>query len=242
MLVIPAVDIKNGRCVRLIQGDPNQETVYSDSPVDQAKAWEDQGAKLLHIVDLDGAFEGVPKNLSLIEKMRTEITAEIELGGGIRDLETISRYKEIGIDRIIVGSAAFEDRVFLKAACEKYADSLIVGIDVVDMKVAIHGWKNVTETGFYEFVEEIKSLGVGELIVTDISRDGMLGGIDPDFYREILEKTGLKIIASGGVGTMDDLRKLKPLAEKGLRGAIVGKALYEKRIDLAQAVEEIYAG
>jgi len=242
VLVIPAVDIKNGRCVRLIQGDPNQETVYSDSPVDQAKAWEDQGAKLLHIVDLDGAFEGVPKNLSLIEKMRTEITAEIELGGGIRDLETISRYKEIGIDRIIVGSAAFEDRVFLKAACEKYADSLIVGIDVVDMKVAIHGWKNVTETGFYEFVEEIKSLGVGELIVTDISRDGMLGGIDPDFYREILEKTGLKIIASGGVGTMDDLRKLKPLAEKGLRGAIVGKALYEKRIDLAQAVEEIYAG
>lgn len=242
MLIIPAIDLKEGRCVRLIKGDPNRETVYSDSPCDQAKIWEEQGAKLLHIVDLDGAFEGIPKNLSLIEDIRKSTDIDLEIGGGIRDLKTIEHYINIGIHRIIIGSAAYENRDFVKSACEAFPGKIIVGIDVVDNMVAIHGWKTITKTHLHDFGKEMKDLGVSELIITDINRDGLLTGIDPDFYRNALKETGLPIIASGGVSSILDVKKLIPLKKDGLKGIITGKAVYEKKLDIKEAIEVIHAG
>ncbi|GMT49158.1 MAG: 1-(5-phosphoribosyl)-5-[(5-phosphoribosylamino) methylideneamino] imidazole-4-carboxamide isomerase [bacterium] len=242
MLIIPAVDIKEGRCVRLVKGDPNQETVYSDSPVDQAKHWENEGAKLLHVVDLDGAFQGTPKNLALIQEISEALTIDIELGGGIRNMSIVEQYIEIGIKRIIIGSAAYEDKKFLKEACTAFPGSIIVGIDVLDNCIAIHGWKDVTKSHFYDFASEIKDYGVKELIITDISRDGMLSGISKDFYEEALENIKMPIIASGGVSTIDDIKKLLPLKDKGLVGVIAGKSLYENTLDLKEGLEVIHAG
>ncbi len=242
MLIIPAIDIKNGCCVRLTQGDPNQETVYSNSPVQQAKIWESKGAKLIHIVDLDGAFEGIPKNIDLIQDIRNSVKVDIEIGGGIRDIRTIEKYMEIGIQRIIVGSAAYKDKDFLKDASKRYSKQLIVGIDVMNYFVAIHGWKDITDTHLYDFAKIIKDHGIKELIVTDIKQDGMLTGINVDFYDKILENTKMKIIASGGVSQLNDVKRLIPLEKKGLKGVIIGKALYEKKLELGEALEEIHAG
>lgn len=242
MLIIPAVDIKNGRCVRLIQGDPDQETIYSDSPVEQAKIWESQGAKLIHIVDLDGAFSGMPSNLKLIEEIRNNLSVELEVGGGIRDISTVKQYIDIGINRIIIGSAAFKSREFVKEACENFPQSIIIGIDVVDNNVAIHGWKDITDTHFYDFANELKKYGASELILTDIKKDGMLTGINPDFYENALDEIKLPIIASGGISNLDDIKKLLPLKDKGLKGVITGKALYEKKIDLKEAIKVVHAG
>jgi len=242
VLIIPAVDIKNGRCVRLIQGNPDQETVYSNSPVDQAKFWESQGAKLIHIVDLDGAFSGIPNNLSLIKEIRDAVNIDIELGGGIRDLSIANQYIQIGINRIIIGSSAFNNKDFIKKALEKYSNKIILGIDVVDGNVAIHGWKDVTDTHFYDFANEIKLYGAREIILTDIKKDGMLTGIDVNFYEKALENIKLPIIASGGISNINDIKNLIKLKNKGLKGAILGKSLYEKKIDLQEALKVANAG
>ncbi len=236
MYIIPAIDIKNGKCIRLVQGDPNKETIYSDSPVDQAKVWASYNIKRLHIVDLDGAFSGIPKNLDIIKEIRDNISVEIELGGGIRDINTIKAYLNAGIDKVIIGSAAFKNRDFLKEACQRFPDSITVGIDVVNGNVAIHGWKDITDIHFYRFGVECKEYGVKELIITDIKRDGMLSGISPSFYEKALTKIELPIIASGGLSNLDDIKALSMLESKGLIGVITGKALYENKIDLAEAI------
>jgi len=240
--IIPAVDIKDGRCVRLVQGDPERETVYSDSPVEQAKWWESFGVELLHVVDLDGAFSGEPRNLDVIEKIKNETSIDIEVGGGIRDLQIVRQYVNIGVNRIIIGSAAIKNKDFVEEACKEFPGKIIVGIDVVDENVAIHGWKDVTDVHYYHFSAEMKKIGVSEIILTDISKDGMLGGVDVHFYEKSLEKIGLPIIASGGVSSIDDIKNLMPLSKKGLKGVITGKAIYDKKLDLKEAMKVINAG
>ncbi len=242
MYIIPAIDIRGGKCVRLVQGNPNQETVYSKSPVEQAKLWESSGVKLLHIVDLDGAFSGVPKNLEIIKKIREELSIDLEVGGGIRDMHTIKDYLQIGINRIVVGSAAVRNREFIEEACQQFPNSIIVGVDVINGNVAIHGWKDVTDIHFYRFIADVKKLGVNEIILTDVQKDGMLQGINSSFFEKALEEIKLPIIASGGISELDDIKKLAQLKSKGLKGAIIGKALYENRIDLSEALKIAEAG
>jgi phosphoribosylformimino-5-aminoimidazole carboxamide ribotide isomerase len=235
VLIIPAIDIKNGKCVRLFKGDFDKEKVYGNSPVSQAKEWEKHGGDIIHLVDLDGALEGKPVNLGLIKEIRKSVSTPVEIGGGVRTMEIIDEYVNAGIDRIIIGSKAYKDPEFVKEACKKYHGKIIVGIDMADKKVAIHGWKDVTDTDGILFAKQMQEYGVSELIITDIAKDGTLSGISPQFYAEILDNVSIPVIASGGIGSLDDIKALAPLSDKGLIGTIIGKALYENKITIKEA-------
>lgn len=239
MLIYPAIDIRNGKCVRLTQGEFNAEKIYFDKPYEVAKVWEDKGAKILHIIDLDGAIGGEPKNLSAIEKIVKSIDIPIQVGGGIRNIESIERLMNIGVDRIILGTKAIEDRDMVIEALSLYKEKVIVGIDAKDGYVAIAGWTKTSEKKVIDFAREMEAIGVKAIIYTDIAKDGMLQGPNFKSTKELNDNVKIDIIASGGVSTMDDLALL---SEIGVAGAIVGKALYEGKIDLSQIKDGVIDG
>lgn len=237
MLVIPAIDLRDGRCVRLVQGEIGTETIYSDEPVEMAKRWEELGAPRLHIVDLDGAFKGSPQNLDIVKEMVKSVKIPLQLGGGIRSLETIKEVLDIGVDKVILGTAAILSPELVSASCTEYGEHIVVGIDGKDGMVAIEGWETTVEMTVEELAQKIAELGVKRVIFTDTRRDGTLKGPNLEGTRHLAEACGLKVIASGGVSSLDDLRALRALKQYGVEGIIMGKALYSGAIDLKDALK-----
>lgn len=236
MIILPAIDLKEGRCVRLEQGLMDKDTVYNDNPAAQALLWQEQGGEFLHIVDLDGAFAGVPKNKSAIQSIVQAIDIPSELGGGIRDLETIEAYLDLGINRVILGTVAKENPDLVKEACRKFPGQIVVGIDAKDGLVAVRGWADVTEKKATEMAREMEGFGVEAIIYTDISRDGMMQGPNIEATRALAEAITIPVIASGGLSTLDDIRKLLKIESSGVSGVITGKAIYSGAIDLREAI------
>jgi phosphoribosylformimino-5-aminoimidazole carboxamide ribotide isomerase len=234
MLVIPAIDLKDGKCVRLVQGKETAVTVYSDDPASTARRWESCGAKMLHVVDLDGAFRGNQMNFSAIRKIRESVSMPIEVGGGIRDMEKIDELVRIGIDRVILGTVAVEKPAIVSEAAGKYPGRIIVGIDARDGKVAVKGWVEETSVDAGKLAEEVAAKGAGGVIYTDISRDGMMTGPNIIAMEEMVRSVNIPVIASGGVSSMDDIRDLMGI--KDLWGVITGKAIYSGAIDLREAI------
>ena len=235
MIIIPAIDLKDGKCVRLLQGKEDEVTVYSDDPAAMANKWVDLGARLLHLVDLDGAFSGEQKNYDKIRAIRKAIHIPIELGGGIRDISRIEMLVNIGIDRVIIGTSATSNPDMVKEACKKYPGQVIVGIDAKDGKVAVKGWVEITELDAVEFAKSVEKFGIGGLIYTDISRDGMLTGPNIDAMAKMVESVKVPVIASGGVSNIEDIKSLIKI--DNLWGVITGKALYSGALDLREAIE-----
>jgi len=236
MLIIPAIDLKEGKCVRLQQGLMDKATVYGEDPGAMAGHWQDQGAELLHVVDLNGAFAGVPKNLDAIKAIRKAVTMSIEVGGGIRDLATIETLVSIGIERIILGTAAIENPQFVQEACAKFPGRIIVGIDAKDGLVAIKGWAEVTTVKAVDLALRMQDHGVIAIIYTDIKRDGMLSGPNVEATRELAKALHIPVIASGGVHTMKDIENLMAVRHAGVTGVITGKAIYSGSLDLKEAI------
>lgn len=234
MLIIPAIDLKDGKCVRLLQGRKEAVTVYSEDPSSTAKLWESYGAKLLHVVDLDGAFTGNQENLHAIRKIRESVKMEIEVGGGIRDSGKIDELISIGIDRIILGTAVIENPSILDEASARYPDRIIVGIDAKDGKVAVKGWVETTPVNARELAIKVERGGASGIIYTDISKDGMLTGPNILAVEEMVKTVNIPVIASGGVSSIEDIRKLMGI--RGLRGVITGKAIYSGSLDLREAI------
>jgi phosphoribosylformimino-5-aminoimidazole carboxamide ribotide isomerase len=236
MLIIPAIDLKEGKCVRLEQGLMDKATVYSDDPATTARHWESQGAEILHVVDLDGAFAGVPKNLGAIKAIRAAIKIPIEVGGGIRDLETIGTLVSIGIDRIILGTAAIENPSFVQEACKKFPGRIIVGIDAKEGLVAIKGWAELTKVRAIDLAKKMQEHGVIAVIYTDIKRDGMLSGPNIEATQALAGALHIPVIASGGVHTMKDIERLLTVRHSGVSGVITGKAIYSGSLNLKEAI------
>ena len=234
MKIFPAIDLYNGKAVRLYKGDYNQMTVYSDNPLSVAKDFEKLGAKNIHLVDLEGAKDGTTPNLNVVKEIAENTNLFIEIGGGIRSMETVKKYIDNGVDRVILGTAAVNDREFLIKAIKEYGDKIAVGVDVKDGFVAIKGWVEKTEYDCFTFCEEMQNIGVKTIICTDISKDGAMQGTNRELYRELSKNFNIKITASGGVSSIDDVVALKNL---GLYGAIIGKAYYIGAIDLKEALE-----
>ncbi len=234
MNIFPAIDLFNGKAVRLYKGDYEQMTVYNDNPVSVAEDFKACGAKHIHLVDLEGAKSGVPANQSTIEKICAAFGGFVEVGGGIRNMNTVDAYINAGVDRVILGTAAVTDKAFLQNALEKHGNKIAVGVDLKDGCVAIKGWTEVSDITAKDFFEEMTSLGVSAVICTDISKDGAMQGTNRGLYKEISDMFTIDIIASGGVSSIEDIRALK---EMGIYGAIIGKAYYTGAIDLKKAVE-----
>jgi len=236
MLIIPAIDLKEGKCVRLEQGLMEKATIYSDDPATTAKHWEAQGAELLHVVDLDGAFAGSPRNLDAIIAIRGAIKIPIEVGGGIRDMSTVGKLVSIGIDWIILGTAAIQNPSFVQAACSAFPGKIIVGIDAKDGLVAIKGWAEVTTVTAVDLAKQMQDHGVIAIIYTDIKRDGMLSGPNIEATRDLAKALHIPVIASGGVHTMKDIENLMAVRHAGVTGVITGKAIYSGSLDLKEAI------
>lgn len=236
MLIIPAIDLINGQCVRLEQGDYHKKTVYSSDPLEMARKFEAAGAELLHLVDLDGAKAGSPQNLDIITKVAKSINIPIELGGGIRDLETVRQVLDAGVERVILGTVVLKKPAWLSTALAEYGERIVIGIDARNGMVAVEGWLETTNQSALELALEMKELGVKEIIYTDISRDGMLSGPNLAELRT-MSKAGVKLVASGGVTSIDDVKQLRELETIGVYAAIVGKALYTGDLDLAEAIK-----
>lgn len=238
MLIIPAIDLRNGKCVRLVEGKLDRETIYSDQPAEMGTKWESMGAKFLHLVDLDGAFAGEPKNLEAIKEILSTVKIPCELGGGIRDLATIEMYLGLGMNRVILGTAAIADPELVGEACRRFgSDRIVLGLDAKNGRVAIHGWDATATKTAVALAVEMKKLGVSRIIYTDISRDGTLQGPNLVSTREVAEITGLAVTASGGISGPEDIREVKALETYGVDSVIVGKALYDGRLELAEALE-----
>jgi len=236
MLIYPAVDIRSGRCVRLFQGQADRETVYAEDPVKMARRWAGLGASWLHVIDLDGAFAGEPVNHHLIGRIADETGLKIQAGGGVRKLETIETLLAGGISRVIVGSRAVADPDFARAAVREYGRRVIPSIDSRGGTVLIQGWVEQAETKAVALGKDFRKMGFRAAICTDVSSDGTLSGPDLTGLEDFLDATGLKVIAAGGIATLDDLRRLQKLEAKGLGGAITGKGLYDGTLDLGEAL------
>ena len=233
MLLIPAIDLKNGRCVRLLQGEADAETVYSDDPASMARSFEDAGAKRLHLVDLHGAFQGKSTNLASIRSILKNISIPVQLGGGLRNFKNIEQIFELGVSSVIVGTMAVKNPDMLEEVIQYFSgDKVILGIDARNRKVSIEGWQEGTEIDDVEFALHWKKLGIKRIVFTDIARDGMLNGPNLEVLGDFAQRTGLKIVASGGVSSMEDLELLKTLEEVGVDQVISGKAIYEGKLDL----------
>lgn len=235
MIVIPAVDIKDGKCVRLLQGKKEAVTIYSDDPVSMAKHWVGLGAELLHVVDLDGAFTGEQKNFDVIVAIRKAIDIPIQVGGGIRDISRIEKLVFLGVDRVIIGTSAANEPDMVKKACEKFSGKVLAGIDAKEGKVAVRGWEEVTEWDATDFAKKMEAQGAAAIIYTDIARDGMLSGPNLDAMAKMVNILKIPVIASGGVSSIDDIENLMQI--KNLWGVITGKALYSGALDLREAIE-----
>jgi len=236
MIILPAIDLKEGQCVRLEQGLMDRDTVYHDNPGEQARIWQEHGGELLHIVDLDGAFAGVPKNRDAIKAIVEAITIPTELGGGIRHMQTIEAYLELGIDRVILGTVAKENPQLVEEACRTYPGRIVVGIDAKNGLVAVRGWADVTAKSAIEMAKEMAGFGVEAIIYTDIARDGMMQGPNIEATRNLAESIDIPVIASGGLSSLDDIRRLMAIESSGVTGVITGKAIYSGAIDLREAV------
>ncbi|MXQ52748.1 1-(5-phosphoribosyl)-5-[(5-phosphoribosylamino)methylideneamino]imidazole-4-carboxamide isomerase [Shimazuella alba] len=236
--IYPAIDIRNGKCVRLIQGDYNQETIFHDQPLEMAQQWVAQGAKWLHLVDLDGARSGELTNSKVIKEIVRETGISIQVGGGVRDMDRLEYLLSIGVTRVIIGSAAIDNPSFVKEALAKYADQIAIGLDARDGYVATHGWLNQATVTAEELAKQMAELGAATFIVTDIAKDGLLSGVNGDIATQIANVSGAEVIASGGVATINDIKQLKTLESRGVTGVIVGKALYMGSVNLADALEE----
>jgi len=235
MLIIPAIDLKDGVCVRLQQGRKEAVTVYSRDPATTAKRWENMGAKVLHVVDLDGAFTGNQQNLNKIMDIRRSVKMTIEVGGGIRNITVVDRLISAGIDRVIIGTAAIEDPSFVMDACSKFPGRIFIGIDAKDGKVAVKGWEEVSSIDAKELAKRVETVGIAGIIYTDIARDGMLTGPNIPALEDMVRTVKIPVIASGGIATIDDIKAL--LEIKNLWGAITGKAIYSGSLDLKEAIK-----
>lgn len=235
MIIIPAIDLKDGKCVRLLQGKKEEVTVYSDDPPAMAKHWQELGGELLHVVDLDGAFTGEQHNFSKIKAIREAIDIPIEVGGGIRDIDRIEKLIDLGVDRTIIGTSAAKDPDMVREACKKYPGKVLVGIDAKDGKVAVKGWVEVTKLDAIEFAKQMQDAGVAGIIYTDISRDGMLTGPNIEAMATMVKSVEIPVIASGGVSKLDDIKSLMQI--NNLWGVITGKALYSGAMDLREAIK-----
>src|SRR5574343_386127 len=237
MLLIPAIDLKDGQCVRLKQGVMSDATVFSDDPVKVALHWRDQGARRLHLVDLNGAFAGKPKNLAVIRDILEAVGNDmpVPLGGGIRDLDTIEKYFDLGLKYVIIGTAAVKNPGFLHDACDAFPGQVIVGLDAKDGMVAIDGWAKVTTHNVIDLAKRFEDYGVNSVIYTDIGRDGMMNGVNIDATVKLAQALTVPVIASGGLTDLEDVRKLCAVEGEGIEGAITGRAIYEGSIDFAAA-------
>lgn len=234
-VIIPAIDLKDGKCVRLKQGRMEDDTVFSNDPVAMASRWVKEGARRLHLVDLNGAFDGIPVHKSVVTDIAKEHpTLPIQLGGGIRNLKTIEHYLEAGLTYIIIGTKAVEEPEFVEQACKEFKGNIIVGIDAKDGMVATHGWANVTDTKATELAKRFADAGVSSIVYTDIARDGMMQGVNVEQTINLAKEGGIPVIASGGVTDMKDIKLLKPYGEY-LEGIITGRAIYEGTLDLGSA-------
>ena len=235
MLLIPAIDLKNGCCVRLLQGEAIAETVYSDDPASMARSFEDAGAKRLHLVDLDGAFQGKSANLASIRSILKNISIPVQLGGGLRNFKNIEQMFDLGVSSVIVGTMAVKNPDVMEEVIQYFSgEKVILGIDARNRKVSIEGWQEGTEIDDVEFALHWKKLGIQRIVFTDIARDGMLNGPNLEALGDFARRTGLKIVASGGVSSMEDLELLKTLEEDGVDQVISGKAIYEGKLDLKE--------
>lgn len=235
MLVIPAIDLKDGKCVRLIQGEENSEKIYSHDPVEIALSFEMAGAKRIHIVDLDGAFSGHCANKKSVSKIIKNVSIPIQLGGGIRSEENIEEMFDLGVSSVIVGTMAFKNPDILENILQNYSgDQIILGIDTKNRKVLIHGWKEGTEIGDVEFANKWSSQGIERIVFTDISRDGMLSGPNLEALKDFANQTRLKVVASGGISSIYDLNSLKNMENDGIDQVIIGKAIYEGKFDIKE--------
>ncbi|MBM7424834.1 1-(5-phosphoribosyl)-5-[(5-phosphoribosylamino)methylideneamino]imidazole-4-carboxamide isomerase [Spongiibacter marinus] len=236
MLMIPAIDLKDGQCVRLRQGEMGDATVYGSDPVEMAARWVEQGARRLHLVDLNGAFDGKPVNgdaVMAIAKAYPDLP--IQIGGGIRSLDTIEQYLDAGVNYVIIGTKAVKEPAFVTEACKAFPGAVIVGLDAKNGLVATNGWAEVSDIQATELAKRYEQDGVSSIVYTDIARDGMMQGVNIDATVAMAQASGLKVIASGGVTNMDDIRALKAVADAGILGAITGRAIYEGELDLAEA-------
>jgi len=236
-IVIPAIDLKGGRCVRLEQGLMDRDTVFCEHPADQALEWERQGGELLHIVDLDGAFAGQPKNEDAISAIVSTISIPAQLGGGIRDLPTIEAYLSLGICRVILGTAALRSPELVMEGCRLFPGRIVVGIDAKNGMVAVHGWAEVSDMSAVDLARRFEGYGVAAIIYTDISRDGMMAGPNIEATRNLAESISIPVIASGGVSSLKDIENLMAVESSGITGVITGKAIYTGAVKLAEAIE-----
>ncbi len=234
MKIFPAIDLYEGKAVRLLKGNYNDLTVYSENPIEIAKDFESQGATELHTVDLEGARDGGTPNIEIIKSFVENTSLNVEVGGGIRSMDTVKAYLDAGVSRVILGTAAVTDEAFLKEAVSLYGKKIAVGADIKDGKVAIKGWVEKSEYGTFEFFEKLEKIGVSTVICTDISKDGAMQGTNRELYKELSEKFSVNIIASGGVSSLDDI---KALNEMNLYGAIIGKAYYTGAVKINEALE-----
>ncbi|HCE29828.1 MAG: 1-(5-phosphoribosyl)-5-((5-phosphoribosylamino)methylideneamino)imidazole-4-carboxamide isomerase [Verminephrobacter sp.] len=237
MLLIPAIDLKDGHCVRLKQGDMDQSTTFGEDPAAMARKWVDAGARRLHLVDLNGAFAGKPKNYAAIQSILKEVGDDIpvQLGGGIRDLDTIEKYIDGGLRYVIIGTAAVKNPGFLKDACTAFGGHIIVGLDAKDGKVATDGWSKLTGHEVVDLAKKFEDWGVESIIYTDIGRDGMLSGINIEATVKLAQALTIPVIASGGLGSMRDIEQLCAVEEEGVEGVICGRAIYSGDLDFAAA-------
>ena len=234
MYIFPAIDLYGGNAVRLFKGDYDKMTVYNTDPLSVALDFEAKGAEWVHLVDLEGAKEGTTPNIGVVESIAKNTALKCEIGGGIRNIETVEKYFSAGVERVILGTAAVTDEAFLCAAVEKYGEKIAVGVDIKDSMVAIKGWIEKSEYDAFDFCEKMQKIGVKTIICTDISKDGAMKGANHALYRELSEKFDMQIVASGGVSSMEDVKKLREL---DIYGAIIGKAYYTGAIDLGEAIE-----
>lgn len=236
MQVIPAIDLRGGKCVRLVQGKFDQETVFGDDPVQMALHWQSLGAARLHLVDLDGAKTGAAQNTKVVARIVDALDIPVQLGGGIRSVETAKLMLDLGVERVILGTSVVLDRGLAGAVIDQFGDQIIIGLDASDGFVATHGWQEVTEIPAVDFALEMESLGASRIIHTDISRDGMMEGVNLGAMEKMARAVKIPVIASGGVTSIDDIKNLKKMERLGIEGVITGKALYTGSIDLPQAI------
>lgn len=234
MIILPAIDLYGGKAVRLFKGDYKQMTVYSENPVSVAFDFEKSGAKWVHLVDLEGAKDGTTPNIETVTAIAKNTTLLCEIGGGIRSMETVERYFSAGVSRVILGTAAVTDEALLREAVAKYGEKIAVGADIKDGKIAIKGWLEKSDIDAFEFCEKMQKIGVKTIICTDISKDGAMKGANHALYRDLSEKFDMQLVASGGVSSIEDVKKL---SELGIYGAIIGKAYYTGAIDLFEAIK-----
>ena len=237
MILVPAIDIKDEKCVRLFKGDYNQETIYSDNPLEVSRKWINEGACLIHLVDLDGALEGSTKNFDIIKQIVNHDNCKFQVGGGIRSIETIEKYLSVGVERVIIGTSAFTEKGFLEKACKKFGSKIAVGLDIKDGKIAVRGWNTKIDMTIEDAIKDFSSLGVSLIVLTSVDRDGTLEGFNEELIEYYLRISDIPIIVSGGIKDSVDLDKIKKINNKNIYGVILGKSLYENTINLADCIK-----